>query len=306
MAAMMASLMLLAPVRAQIVTKAAKEAEMPLDSAKFFSPESPQCELLEVRMIPKKDSYYFGTEPQFSISIKNVGDHPVHLGGDLVDGVQFNPFMVVGVVGEDGREWSFRHDWMVPEAYRMLAPGKILRFSYPLAKASPTKDQYRFKPEAYLPGKYYAYVNFWVLRDGLNQRALSPSARFTVTDDDTADARIAREIQLGTKLPEGFKFELEKVGKDQVRVYAVNKSKQDVYLGNHWGWWRQYPGKTATEEKTGRRPTQRTFVPAGTKKPIQTTRIGSGDIKGEYRIQFRYYNGAGRLLDKSDILKARL
>lgn len=296
----------LVPAFGQKVTREAKNAELPLDSTKYFSPETPLCEILEVRLFPKSDSFEFGREPEFSISIKNVGKHPVHLGGDLVEATQFNPFMIVGVVSEDGREWTYRHDWMVPEKHRLLHPGKILRFSYPLVKAKPEEGKYGHRPDAYLPGTYYIYANFWVLKDGLNKRAISPAAKFTVTGGDEADAKIAREIQLGGDLPKGFSFELEKVGKSEVKVWAVNKTKEDVYLGNHWGWWRKYPGKVATEQKTGVRPTQRIRVPAGTKRALQTTQIGSGDLKGTYQIQFRYYNGAGRLLEKSNVLKSSL
>jgi hypothetical protein len=290
-------------------TAAPSKAEGPPDPKEIFSPKAPVCKYLEVTVSPKKPEFFFGQEPEFRVAIKNISHIELDLSGDALGEVIFNPYMVVCVVGEDGRQVrSLGQDWFVPERHKMLAPGSALTFSHPQPPkpGEVPKATYRLRPDVLLPGRYYVFVNFWVLADGENQRAISSASAFDVKGDGSRDVEIARDLQTGRTLPEGFEFRLEQQGGDRVRVIATNRSKRDVFLGNHWGWWRKYPGKAETEEKTGPRPQARIVVPAGREVVLQTVAIGSGQIKGEYQIQFRYYNGDWRPVAKSNIVRSDL
>ncbi|MEM1057844.1 MAG: hypothetical protein AAGK14_01235 [Verrucomicrobiota bacterium] len=277
------------------------------EPAEYFVPTAPICDLLEVSIEPKQPEFPFGVQPQFSVTLRNISKQPINLAGHLESNVVFSPHMRMGYYRGDEIEISENVAFDVPAGHEILAPGATLKTDFPSSKyLARTKFTYRKKPDALLPGRYKAYLNFWVLSKGENTRAISPAVEFTITSDGSPDVAITHDIQEANSLPEGFAFELRNGPDHTVNLYGVNKSTKDVYLGNDWRWWRRYPGKAATVDREIPRLTQRVKVAAGTSKLLAREKIMGASFKGTYQIRFQYYNGKGKLIARSNLVKDRL
>lgn len=290
--------------------KKKEKAEIPYEAfepAAYFVPESPMCEVLEVEIEPKKPIIYFGDQPQFIVKLRNISDQPINLAGHPESGMVFSPHMRMGYYRDDMTEISENVDFDVPTGHEVLAPGGTLQTEFPTSRyLARHKHHYRLKPDALVPGKYKAYLNFWVLDKGENTRAISKAAEFSIKSDGSKDVAITKNMQTGKALPKGFEFKLEPGPGKTVRLYGVNKSGQDVYLGNDWRWRRRYPGKAATIDREIPRLTRRVLVKAGTRKLLAQEKIMGATFKGTYEIQFYYYNGLGKLVAKSNVVKSKL
>jgi len=299
----------LAMPMAGMAAKKKNAEDIPYESfepARYFVPEAPMSEVLEVEIEPKQKEFTFGEQPQFTVTLRNISKKPINLAGHLESNMVFSPYMRMGYYRGDMTEISENVEFDVPPGHELLAPGATLRTDFPSSKyLSRTKHFYRLKPDVLLPGKYKAYLNFWVLHKGENTRAISRAVEFSIRSDGSSDVDIARQMQEGTSLPKGFEFELEGGKGATVRLYAVNKSSQNVYLGNDWRWWRKYPGKTAVIDEEIPKLTRRVTVKAGTKKLLAEEPIMGGTMKGTYQIRFQYYNQHGREVAKSNIYSAR-
>ncbi len=304
--AALASVALASPAQAQKKKEKEKIPYETFEPAKYFVPEAPMSEVLEVEIEPKKKIIYFGDQPQFTVTLRNISDKPINLAGDLLSNMVFSPHMRMGYYRDDQTEISENIDFEVPAGHEVLAPGSTLKTDFPTSRyLARTKYQYRLKPDALLPGKYKAYLNFWVLHKGENTRAISQPAEFSIKSDGSRDVKITETMQKNGKLPKGFEFKLEHGPNQTVRLYGVNKSSQNVYLGNDWRWWRRYPGKSATVDREVPRLTRRVEVKAGSRKLLAQEKIMGASFKGTYQIQFQYYNGMGKLVAKSNLVKSR-